>query len=111
RKFSDKVTNIAFFPIIYDDENSKLYFLSYKNKKNVFGMDLKNSPVSKNTEGSYYLQKCNNYSIGNFYDGAIFINKKIKLCKPHKKLSEADRKEFYNMQNILKQSKVIFISE
>ncbi|MDR1653015.1 MAG: hypothetical protein LBS01_05100, partial [Prevotellaceae bacterium] len=111
RKFSDKVTNIAFFPIIYDDENSKLYFLSYKNKKNVFGMDLKNSPVSKNTKGSYYLQKCDNYSLGIFYDGAIFINKKIKLCKPHKKLSEADKKEFYDMQNTLKTIKYNFISD
>jgi hypothetical protein len=111
QKFPDKVTNISFFPMVYSDENEKYYFLSYKDKKSVFGMDLKNSPVSKNTSGSYYLQKCDNYSLGNFYDGAVFINKKIKLCRPHKKLPEEDKKVFYDMQNILKQTKVTFISE
>lgn len=109
--FPDKVTNIAFFPMIYYDQNQKFHFLSYKNQKSVFGIDLKNSPISKNTSGQDYLQECNNYSLGSFYDGAIFINKKIKLCKIHKKLSEEDRKVFYEMQNILKKTKITYTSE
>jgi hypothetical protein len=114
QKFPDKITNIYIFPMIYEDENENYYVISYKNKKSVFGMDLKNSPVSQITAGSYYFQKCADYSWGNFYDGAIFINKKLKLCKMDKKISEEYRKEFYKVQTIFYKelrTSLVFINE
>jgi hypothetical protein len=111
KNFTDKITNIAFFPIIYNDENEKYQFVSYKNNKSIFGMDLKNSPVASSTIGDAYLQKCNNYSWGSFYDGAIFINKKMKLCKIHKNLQKKDRDNFYEMLETLKQTKIRYINE
>jgi hypothetical protein len=111
QNFSVQITNIVLFPLIYQDNNEKWNFVSYKNKKFVFGMDLKNSPVANIAIGNDYFQECKNYSWGNFYDGAIFINKRMKLCNPHKKLSKQDRKHFYEMRNILKQTKITFINE
>ncbi|MDR3286966.1 MAG: hypothetical protein LBT27_05955 [Prevotellaceae bacterium] len=111
QNFFDKVTNIVLFPLIYEDKNEEWHYISYKNKKKVFGMDIKNSPVSNNTIGSYYLQQCKNYSWGNFYDGAIFINKKVKFCKIYKKLSKEDRSHFYEIQSILKRTKATSINE
>jgi hypothetical protein len=105
--FPNQVTNISFFPIIYQDTDKQYHQFSYiVNSKKTFGMDLKNSPISESKNGFYYLQKCDNYSIGNFYDGAIFINKKIRFCKPNKKLSEEDRKSLYDVQRIITKTSI-----
>ena len=112
RNFPNQVTNIVFFPLLIENEADIYHKFSYKlNSKKSFGMDLNNSPISNNKEGDYYLQRSDNYSIGNFYDGAIFINKKSKPCKRLKNNIDVSFEDYKKIKKIIKETDIIYFKE
>jgi hypothetical protein len=112
-KYLEKVTNVTFFPIFFftfDEKGmpTQCTSFSYVIRKNkCFGFDLQNSPIASLTYGDYYLRNNPTYNLGNFYDGAVFLNKRVKICTTHPNLGQSDRENYKIVEKLMQKRKRI----
>jgi hypothetical protein len=110
--FPEKVTNIAFFPMVYLEnyDTRKQYFLFdilfSKKQKNV-GFDLKGSSIENIITDDVVLRNNSNFKLGTFYDGAIYLDNKLRMCSPHNRLNNEIKNELKKYKKLIRKIKYV----